>query len=155
MRLKSTRASRVLGFYYVICLILIVFDLILLNLEGNLNSMVGVSVPFLLLGLIVYFRGHPRFEYDSDGEVLNITTEDPNFKWLGALGINHVEFPKRKLQSFRIARHFIKRTLKIQIKSKEGFTRKRSFDISFLSKQEVKDLKHSLNKVIHQNKKNK
>jgi len=155
MRLKTTRSFRVLGFIYIISLICVILDVVILNIDGTFNSVIGLSLVPIAISLFLIFLGHPKMEYDSDGEVLNITTEDPNFKWMGGkLWHTHVEFPKRKLANFKMTQRLLKRQLIIQIKSKEGHLKKRVFSISFLSRKQRRELKYSLNKVMSRNAKN-
>lgn len=152
MRLKSVHSLRILSFTYILSLVLLLADIVILNFEGSFGG-VMVSPFAIVISIILLLRGHPKFEYDSDGEVLNITTESPFFKWLGGKKWrNHVEFPKRKLASFEMPGNFFKRKLIIHIKSKEGYLKKRVFTISYLKSKDVKDLRHSLNKVLHNNK---
>ena len=153
MRLKSAHSLRFLSFTYILSILLLVLDIIILNLEGSLNAVLIMSAVAIAFSILLLSRGHPQFEYDSDGEVLNITTENPFFRWLGGnKWRNHVEFPKRKLASYEMPGNFFKRKLIINIKSKEGYLKKRVFSISYLKKKDVKDLRHSLNKVLYNNK---
>ena len=106
-------------------------------------------VPVVFIG-IFYIRGKQIFEYDSDGEGLTFKNRHilPYF-------YAHVsdEFPKYKLLSYNIVDAFILKRLYISIKRKNNSSLILKYDISNLTKKETGDLKHSLSKVINNNKK--
>lgn len=154
MRLNSTSWSKVLRFVYLLCLLAICFDILMVNIDGSWSSFIKLS-PFAIVTLIfLVYRGLPQFVYDSDGEVLNFTASEPNFKFLGSRFISHTEFPKRKLQSYRISRWPFRRTLTVIIASKDGKNKKQRLSISYLRKKEVRDLKRSLDRVLVTNRQN-
>lgn len=62
------------------------------------------------------------------------------------------EFPKYKLKKLEVINAFIFRRLYVSISSKKTNMIILKYDISYLSKKELNDLKLSLNKVIKQNK---
>lgn len=153
MRLNSTSPGKVLKFVYLLCLFAVMFDLLMLNMDGTLSTFTNLSPFTLILLLFIIYRGLPQFTYDSDGEVLNITSKEPNLAFLGNRFVNHVEFPKRKLMDYRITSLPFRRKLILYIKSKEKRYKKRSFSISYLRRSEVKDLKRSLERVMANNRK--
>lgn len=115
--------------------------------------------PYILTGGIVLFLflffklGHQHLEYDSDGEVINIRTK--NVFWSKYLPnqIISMDFPKKKLVSYKVVNRFPKRTLELYVTSRRsanGIT-KLKFNITFLSQNEINDLKKSLNRVIKTN----
>ncbi len=108
---------------------------------------------FVLL-IITQYRGKQLFEYDSDGEALNFKNEDPVLSNLIPSLKKSSEFPKRKLNSYKINENPLKKTLKVTIKSKKsrtGFSQLK-YDISYLKKIEIKRIKKSLDKVLDENK---
>lgn len=151
MRINSTRGSKMLQFIYVICIFVILFDILILNIDGSWGSFTKLSPVAVLVVLFIIYRGLPQFLYDSDGEVLNFTAREPNFGFLGNRFVNHTEFPKRKLEGYRIRRLPFRRKLTVYIKSKDHGLKKRSMSISYLQPREVKDLKRSLDKVLANN----
>lgn len=152
MRINSNRAYRVLNFVYILCAFSIVFDFIVLNIDGSWRGIYKTSPYAIGTLLFIIYRGLPVFNYDSDGEVLNFTAKEPNLSMLGKLAVTHFEFPKRKLASFRIKSYPFRRVLTVRIHSKHGGPKKQKVAISYLSKRELKDLKRSLSGVIARNK---
>ncbi len=108
-------------------------------------------VPIVLV-MIFYFRGRQIFEYDSDGEALNF--KNRNVVLFLDKNLND-EFPKYKLLSYEVVDILILKRLYITISSKKSNTLILRYDISYLRKKEVNDLKLSLNKVIKHNKEQK
>ena len=109
-----------------------------------------IIVPSIF-GLIFYLRGRQIFEYDSDGEALNFKNRNVLF-YEKAISD---EFPKYKLISYEIIDALIFRKLYVNISSKKNKIITLKYDVSYLSKKELKDLKFSLSKVIKENKENK
>lgn len=105
-------------------------------------------IPTLLLA-VFYVRGRQVFEYDSDGEALNFKNRNVLSFLDKALSD---EFPKYKLKNYEIINAIIFRRLYISISSKKTNVIMLKYDISYLSKKELNDLKFSLSKVIKQNK---
>lgn len=151
MRLNSSRASKILRFIYLLCVFIIVFDIIVLNIDGSWGGLTKFSPFAVLVIVIIIYRGLPQFVYDSDGEVLNFTVSEPNLKFLSNLFTKHIEFPKRKLDHFKIQSFPFKRRLLIYIRSKDNHLVRQSIGISYLSSRELRDLKRSLEKVVQIN----
>ena len=101
----------------------------------------------LLLGLIFILRGRQIFEYDSDGEALNFKNRNVLFYEKPISD----EFPKYKLISYEVIDVLIFRKLYINVSSKKNKVITLKYDVSYLSKKELKDLKFSLSKVIKEN----
>lgn len=112
------------------------------------ESIFLILIPFLLLA-VFYFRGKQIFEYDSDGEALNF--KNRNVMPFLASTLSD-EFPKYKLQKFEILNGLVFKRLYIYISSKKSNLLTLRYDISYLNKQELRDLRISLNKVVKQNK---
>lgn len=151
MRLNTQSSGRVLRFIYLLCLFALIFDVVMLNIEGSWSSITKLS-PFALFALLfIFYRGLPQFIYDSDGEVLNFTAREPNLEFIGKRFVDHSEFPKRKLLKYKVKAWPFKRKLLLYIKSKEGSPKKTSISISYLSRSELRDLKRSLDRVVANN----
>ena len=112
------------------------------------SSILFIIIPTLIVA-IVYFRGRQIFEYDSDGEALNF--KNSNVIIYLSKPLND-EFPKYKLMSYEILNGFILKRLFVKISSKKSTSILLKYDVSYLTKKELKDLKISLSKVVRLNK---
>ena len=156
MRINSERHKKIFGLVYGLCLLGILFDLVIINIDGSLGDLAKsfLFTPIVILLIIfTFYRGLPVFHYDSDGEVLNFTASEPNLKWLGRVTVRHFEFPKRKLAGYTIRSYPLRRVLIVSVKSKGGQLRKQRMTISYLRGRELRDLKRSLKGVVEKNKK--
>ena len=113
---------------------------------GRGTTALLIIVPSIF-GLIFYLRGRQIFEYDSDGEALNFKNRNVLFYEKPISD----EFPKYKLISYEIIDVLIFRKLYINVSSKKNKVITLKYDVSYLSKKELKDLKFSLSKVIKEN----
>lgn len=112
------------------------------------ESYLFIIIPVLLL-YIFYLKGRQIFEYDSDGEALNFR----NRSFLPIFGKPASdEFPKYKLLKYEVVDAFLFKRLFITIPSKKSNSIVLKYDISYITKKELRDLKFSLNKVIKANK---
>lgn len=157
MRLSNRNRVPVYSFIYSLCGIVFILGVIAYILEINKFDVFGDRAWVLLLFpslifLLLYFLGRPIFEYDSDGEALNFRNN--HILYLLSKKNAKDEFPKYKLIKFNIVNALIFRRLYIYISSKKSHVMILKYDISFLSKKQVKDLKFSLNKVMKLNKEN-
>ena len=113
------------------------------------------STSLILLGgaiyIILYLRGRQIFEYDSDGEALNFKNHSI-IPFLGKEAKD--EFPKYKLVSFEIVNALLFKRLYIRITSKKHKESILKYDISYLTGNEIRDLKLSLQRTIKANKEN-
>ena len=107
-------------------------------------------IPTLII-VIFYLRGRQIFEYDSDGEALNFKNKNVVL-FLGKPLSD--EFPKYKLKSYEIVNALIFKRLYVTISSKKSNAIILKYDVSYLSKKELNDLKLSLSKVTKNNKTN-
>ena len=107
-----------------------------------------IIIPILGI-LIFYLRGRQIFEYDSDGEALNFKNRNVVLFLDKALSD---EFPKYKLKNYEVLNAIILKKLYITISSKKNHSIILKYDISYLTKKELNDLKMSLSKVIKTNK---
>lgn len=105
-----------------------------------------------LLILYLIYRGPAEFRYDSEGEVLNFTTNDKVWSKIFRDFKKHYEFPKRRLHGFKLKRGLFRRRLVIYIKSRSGGIKERSLLISYLSKAQTKTLINSLRKYSQKTK---
>ncbi len=150
MRMNTNKRYTHLMFIYIIIALLLIFDIVQLqSAEGGI-----FLTPYLLL-LIVFFayRGNPVFVYDSDGEVLIINSREPSLARFSRTFAKQYEFPKRKLKGYSILSLPFKKVLTLKIESKEQRTKVVRVGISYINKQELKDLERSLRGILSKNKK--
>jgi len=115
--------------------------------DFRLGYVVAIAVLFLA------YRGNPVFTYDSDGEVIILDSKNPSLNFLGRAFNQHYEFPKRKLVGYSIERWPLRRKLILKLSSKDGKRKHVTATMSYLNKQEVKDLERSLRGILSKNKK--
>ncbi|MDR2121718.1 MAG: hypothetical protein LBP34_01200 [Flavobacteriaceae bacterium] len=112
-----------------------------------------ISVISLVILLYLTYLGCPFFMYDSEGETL-IFQNQKALPFSFFVKEIQSDFPKRKLKNFNIKnRFFFKKILEIYISSKRvnsGLS-KIDFDISYLSAKQIRDLRTSLKRVLHEN----
>ncbi len=160
MRINNKRIDIYIETIYTLLFIGLIFSIVLIFIP--IPTVTRYIKPYFLVlgfGALIYGfykYGHQHVEYSSDGEVLNLKTHD-SF-WIKYFPRNRVmvDFPKNKLLSFNVRRGILKRTLELYVtsrRSQSGFT-KLTFNITYLSKNEVADLKRSLNKIVKKNKEN-
>lgn len=150
MRINTYKAYHLTRYLYLLVGVLFLVDVILLNIEGQLKSLSGLSaLGILFLGYFLW-RGYPVFEYDSDGEVLIFSNYEPTLKAMSKRFSKHTEFPKRKLEGYRIKMLPFRTVLLIRIHSRDNTVRKMEFSVSSLNKMELRGLDRSLAGVIKQ-----
>lgn len=154
MRLTNRNRAPYYNFALTLINVLIIIGIAAYILEKTKLAMFGdesiffIILPVLLL-IIFLLRGRQIFEYDSDGEAINFKNRNI-IPFIGREARD--EFPKYKLLSYEVVNAFIFKKLYIKIKSKKEHSTILKYDISYLTNKEVKDLKTSLRKIIHQNK---
>ncbi|OCA70396.1 hypothetical protein BBH99_14185 [Chryseobacterium contaminans] len=157
MRLSNRSKTSFYNFINTLLIMLTVFGIVgFLANEYRFNvlgveSYLMIIVPILLL-VIFHLNGRQIFEYDSDGEALHFKNRNIIPFLSKPL---HDEFPKYKLIKYDvISIVFIKR-LYITVSSKNNGSTMLKYQISYLTRKEVNDLKLSLNKVVKANKEKK
>ncbi|WDF46352.1 hypothetical protein PQ459_15770 [Chryseobacterium sp. KACC 21268] len=157
MRLSNRNKTPVYSFIYSLAGIIFILGIIAFVLEINKFDIFGkkawvlLLVPTLLF-VFLYWLGRPIFEYDSDGEALNFRNN--HILYIFAKKNAKDEFPKYKLIKFSVVNALVFKKLYIYISSKKSHVLILKYDISFLSKKQIKDLKFSLSKVMKLNKEN-
>ncbi|MEC3877525.1 hypothetical protein [Chryseobacterium salviniae] len=112
------------------------------------ESLLLIAVPLFLI-LLFYLNGRQIFEYDSEGEALHFRNRNVIPFLQKPLSD---EFPKYKLLKFEVIKVFFMKRLYITISSKNNRTIMLKYEISYLTKKELTDLRLSLNKVVKTNK---
>ena len=133
-------------FFFTLGVIFFLIDRYRMNMMGSINFLL-VLIPLLFL-LGFHIKGRQIFEYDSDGETLNI--KNWNINYIFTKKLSH-EFPKYKIIKYEVLNFIILKRLFVTINSKKGHPLILKYDISFLTKKELKDLKYSLNKIVKTN----
>lgn len=155
MRLNTTKRYSHLFYIYVILVLVLIFDLVTHQLgeDGSAADSPVLWYYVAAVALFFLYRGNPVFVYDSDGEVIIITSKEPSLVKLFKSCNKHYEFPKRKVIGYSINKAPLKKSLMIRLESKEGTNKKVKVSMSYVNKQEVKDLERSLRSVLSKNKK--
>jgi hypothetical protein len=107
-----------------------------------------IIVPIVLL-IVIYIHGKQIFEYDSEGEAVHFRNRSIT-SFLNKPQSD--EFPKYKLVKFEMFSFLFFRRLYVTILSKNSGTTTLTYEISYLTRKQVSDLKTSLNKIIRANK---
>ena len=160
MRINNKRIIPLIHLIY--SLLFIGFFVSVLLIFIPISFITAVVSPYVLTGLFIisiylfYKFGHQHFEYSSDGETLNIKTQDIFWSKYFEKTIRIVDFPKSKLVNYKIEQG-IKTILELYVTSKRTSNgiAKLKFNISYLNNNEINDLKRSLSKIIKTNQQNK
>ncbi|WP_228446093.1 hypothetical protein [Chryseobacterium gleum] len=154
MRLSNRNKASIYNSLSTLLLMITMFGIIAFianeyrfNAIGN-ESYLLIVIPILLL-IIFYISGRQIFEYDSDGEALNFKNRNIIPFLNKPL---HDEFPKYKLVKYDVVSILFFKRLYITVSSKNNGSTILKYQISYLSRKEVNDLKLSLNKVVKANK---
>jgi hypothetical protein len=154
MRLSNRNKASVYNFIHTLLLMMVIFGIAAFLLNEYRFHAVGkesyilLIVPIMLL-VVFHLNGRQIFEYDSDGEAVNFKNRNIVPFLDKSL---HDEFPKYKLIKYEIVSIFFIKRLYVTISSKNSGSTILKYEISYLSKKEVNDLKLSLNKVVKANK---
>lgn len=117
----------------------------------GIESYLMIIIPILML-IIFHLNGRQIFEYDSDGEALHFKNRNIIPFLSKPL---HDEFPKYKLIKYDVISIIFIKRLYITVSSKNNGSAILKYQISYLTRKEVNDLKLSLNKVVKANKEKK
>ncbi len=154
MRLNTAKRYSHIFYIYVVLALLLLFDFVSHQLsDGSTGEAPVLSYYIAAVFLFFIWRGNPVFVYDSDGEVIIITSREPTLQKLFKPCNKLYEFPKRKLIGYSFSRLPLRKKLLLRLESKEGTTKKIRVSISYLNKQEIKDLERSLRSTLSKNKK--
>ncbi|SFH88184.1 hypothetical protein [Halpernia frigidisoli] len=153
MRLSNKSKVPLYNFYLTVINLLLfagiiafLLEILRFNILGNEQYLLLI-VPVLLLAIFI-LRGKQIFEYDSDGEAINF--KNRNIFPLFYKNVSD-EFPKYKVIKYEVKDLIVLKRLYLTISSKKKNFIILKYDISYLTKKELNDLKFSLNKVIKNN----
>ena len=154
IRLSNKKKTSLYRFFNIILLMILsggcisfIIDRIRFNILDE-KSYFLIVIPVVLL-IVMYLHGRQIFEYDSEGEAIHFRNRSifPFFN-----KPQSDEFPKYKLVKFEMISILFFRRLYVTILSKNSGTTTLKYEISYLTRKEVNDLKTSLNKIIIANK---
>ncbi|WP_029034816.1 hypothetical protein [Salinimicrobium terrae] len=117
----------------------------------NYSSLIP-NVIALLVGIFIFMVGK-TFEFDSDGETINLKSNGVLVSQFIHYREQRTEVPKSKLKDFKVEDYFLYKRLHIFIHSRNsrGY-RHYKYNITFLNGKKVKALKMSLAKILEKNK---
>lgn len=106
------------------------------------------NIVVLLLGFYVHRIGQ-SFDFDSDGETLNLKNNGVFFSKFMEYRVKKAEFPKRKLGKFRISDYFFYSAVTIYISSRRrrGY-KKYTFNTTFLNRKKKRGMIASMQKIV-------
>lgn len=154
MRINNRKKIPVYHFITTFLIMMVVIGTIAFLLEEykfdimGLESYLLIVFPLFLL-LFFFVNGRQIFEYDSDGEAIHFRNR--SIIPMTAKPLSD-EFPKYKLVKYEVVTILFVKRLYITVTSKNGGCTMLKYEISYLNKKQVKDLKTSLSKVIKTNK---
>lgn len=154
MRLNNRNKAGFYQFLMTFYLMLLVIGIAAFLLEKYRFDLFGwesslfIIVPIILL-INFYVMGRQIFEYDSDGETLNF--KNRNIVLFLEKSLSD-EFPKYKSIKYEIINTLFFKRLYVTISSKKNITTTLKYEISYLNRKQISDLKTSLNKVVKANK---
>ena len=154
MKISNKHKVSYYSFFLTLVNLTLIFGIIFFILERTVTNVFGnTSIIFLLVALVLLLiyilRGKEIFEYDSEGEAVHFINNRvfPFFN-----KEIRDEFPKYKIKSFEIINFFGYKRLFIELKTKKEKKVLLKYDISYLTKTEIKNLKFSLKKIVAENK---
>lgn len=154
MRFSNSKSKKWVPFLYFflgIGSILMMFYLFLFR-EDFKTVGIWYSIPvMLLLTFLLFYSTAKYFEFDSDGNVLTFVNKGLFISNFINYRENRAEFPKEKLERYRIKNYVLFCFLYVYVKSKKKQIKRVRFNISMLSGAKKRALKKSLDKVIKHN----
>lgn len=157
MRLSNRNKASLYNFVNMLLFMAVIFGIIGFFLERYRFDILGwesyllIIIPAFLF-ILFLLNGRQIFEYDSDGEAIHFRNRNI-IPFLDKPLSD--EFPKYKLISYEIIDLFFMKRLYVKISSKNNGSTMLKYEISYLTKKEINDLKLSLNKVVKTNNENK
>ncbi|MBS1550191.1 MAG: hypothetical protein JSS94_10070 [Bacteroidetes bacterium] len=153
MRLSNRQKVPLYNFFNTIIFMILALTITLYILEKLKFNLMGLEenllllVPVFLIGFL-YLRGKQIFEYDSDGE--SITIKNRGLIYLLEKPLND-EFPKYKIVNYQIVNAILFKNLYLTINSKKHQKLTLKYNVSYLTKKEINDLKYSLSRIVKEN----
>ncbi|HKL35642.1 MAG TPA: hypothetical protein VJ899_05085 [Salegentibacter sp.] len=106
------------------------------------------NIVVLILGFYVHKIGQ-SFDFDSDGETLNLKNNGVFFSKFMEYRVKKAEFPKRKLGKFKFSDYFFYSAVTIYISSRRrrGY-KKYTFNTTFLTRKKKRGMIASMQKIV-------
>ena len=126
------------------------------RIDENIPNETFLILLFVIL-VILYFLGPPIFLYDSVGETTTIKNRTSYPMDIFNSDVKYAEFPKRKIKGFKVfKRLFFKKNLRLILQSNKSSSGRTAitYNITYLTQSEVRDLKISLTNIVKDNKDN-
>lgn len=154
MRLSNRSKAPIYNFVNTLLLMMLLGGIIAFLLEEYKFNILGVESYLLIIAPLIlliffYLNGRQIFEYDSDGEAVHFKNRNI-IPFLSKVLSD--EFPKYKLIKYDVVTILFVKRLYLTISSKNSGSTMLKYEISYLTKKEVNDLKFSLNKIVKANK---
>lgn len=157
MRFNNKKETNIIPSVYIIVVAVFITNIFAAieikyhDVPFNYSSLIPNAVA-LALAVYIFLVGR-YFEFDSDGETLNLKSNGLLISKFLHYREQRTEIPKSKLISFKIENYFFYKKLHIFITSRnsKGF-RHYKYNITFLGNKKCKSLKQSLAKVVEYNK---
>ena len=157
MRFNNKKETNIVPSVYIIVVAVFITNIFAAieikydDVPFNYSSLIPNAVA-LVLAIYIFMVGR-YFEFDSDGETLNLKSNGLLISNFLHYREQRTEIPKSKLISFRIENYFFYKKLHIFITSRnsKGF-RHYKYNITFLGNKKCKSLRQSLEKVVAYNK---
>ena len=157
MRFNNKKETNIVPSVYIIVVAVFITNIFAAieikydDVPFNYSSLIPNAVA-LVLAIYIFMVGR-YFEFDSDGETLNLKSNGLLISNFLHYREQRTEIPKSKLISFRIENYFFYKKLHIFITSRnsKGF-RHYKYNITFLGNKKCKSLRQSLEKVVEYNK---
>jgi hypothetical protein len=148
-RIQNHKYIYLVTLILLVAIFLIILDVPLLNVSYQIFKYNFLVLSFLLI--VHTLNGREYFEYDSTGQILIIKNASIVKHGIFPESMMAVEFPKSKLNRFKIKNYGLYKTLSLYINSKEKGIVKKSFNITNVSRKRRHNLKESLKKIISEN----
>ena len=126
------------------------------RIDENIPNETFLVLLFVVL-IVIYYLGPPIFSYDSLGETTTIKNRSSYPMDVFNSDVKYAEFPKRKIKGFKIVkRFFFKKSLRLILQSNKANSGRTAitYNITYLTKSEINDLKISLTDITKDNKDN-
>ncbi|AXG71425.1 hypothetical protein KORDIASMS9_03682 [Kordia sp. SMS9] len=154
MRFSNAESKKWVPFLYFFLVIgsIIIMTYLLLFRDDFNKEKLWYAIPVLLVFIMVVFYSTAKyFEFDSDGNVLTFVNKGLFISNFINYREQRAEFPKEKLQRYRIQNYVVFSFLYVYVKSKSSHIKRVRFNISLLSSSKKRALKKSLEKVLKHN----
>lgn len=156
MKCSNKKEVKIVPSIYIVLLAIFVTN-IFVNIE-LIGSEEPIHFSHFLMNIVVFllaFYVHKigvSFEFDSDGETLNLKNNGVFFSKFMEYRVKKAEFPKRKLAKFKFQDYFFYSAVKIYINSRRrrGF-KTYSFNTTFLNAKKKRKMLASLEEIVENN----